>query len=310
MPPFLLTLVLALSGIDAAHAFDGAVGDSHGQFDYGGRTRTYALHVPVSTNIGKPVALVVALHGGGGNGDTSAQQTGFNELADREGFIVVHPDGTGRQRPLLNALGKGRLYVWNAGSCCASAVQEHIDDVGFLVALVKWLQSQYPLDAKRIYATGISNGGMMSYRLACEASDVFAAIGVVSGAQTSSGCQPSHPVSVIHFHGTADQNVPLAGGIGAKARDKTPKPPVMDAIDFWVRADGLSGTPQSSSQGNVRKDVYSGGRSGTEVVFYRIEGGSHSWPGGKQLRSFLDKPTQDIAATPLIWEFFKSHPKS
>lgn len=301
--------VAALSLATAVSADRPAPGDSHGSLISGGRTRSYALHVPASLDNSKPVALVVALHGGGGNGDANIEQTGFNDLADREDFIVVHPDGTGAARPLLNLFGRGHFYTWNAGGCCGYAVAHDIDDVAFIRALVKRLQQQYPIDPKRIYATGISNGGMMSYRLACEASDVFAAIGVVSGAQTSSGCRPAQPVSVIHIHGTADQNVTLAGGVGAKALDKTPKPPVMDAIRFWTQADGLNGEPRRSEHGNIRKQLWSGGHNGTEVAFYLITGGGHAWPGGKQMLSFLDKPTQEIAATPIIWDFFKAHPK-
>ncbi|GAC1633149.1 MAG: hypothetical protein NVS9B10_28250 [Nevskia sp.] len=306
----LLTSLLLATAATAMANEDGDAAARHGELSIGGRTRTYSLHVPSSVAGRRdPLALVVALHGGGGNGDANEQQTGFNALADREGFIVVHPDGTGPARLLLNAFGKGRLYTWNAGSCCGYAVEHGIDDVAYLRALVKTLQQRYPIDPRRIYATGLSNGGMMSYRLACEASDVFAAIGVVSGAQTSAGCQPAQPVSVIHFHGTADQNVPLAGGIGAKALDKQAKPPVMDAINFWLRADGLAATPQISARGSIRKQVWSGG-SGAEVVLYLIDGGGHAWPGGKQMLAMLDKPAQDLAATPLIWEFFKAHPKS
>ena len=301
----LLTLVFPAMAAESM-----TTGSSRGELSIGGRTRTYQLHVPASTSRStKPLALVVALHGGGGNAVANEQQTGFNDVADREGFIVVHPDGTGAARPLLNAFGKGHFYTWNAGSCCGYAVEHQVDDVAYIRALVKALQQRLPIDPKRIYATGISNGGMMSYRLACEASDVFAAIGVVSGAQTNSGCQPSQAVSVIHFHGTADQNVLLGGGIGAKALDKRNKPPVMDAINFWIRADGLGTTPQLSEHGNIRKQVWTGGHHGAEVVFYLINGGGHAWPGGKQMLAMLDKPTQEIAATPLIWEFFKTHPK-
>jgi len=283
--------------------------DSHGQLSFGGRTRSYSLHVPSSVTSQKPVALVVALHGGGGNGDANNVQTGFNEVADREGFIVVHPDGTGVARPLLNAFGKGRLYTWNAGTCCGYAVQHDVDDVGYIRALIKHLQQLYSIDARRIYAAGFSNGGMLSYRLACEASEIFAAIGVVSGTQTSRPGKPSQPVSVIHIHGTSDMNVVLTGGIGAKALDRAPKPPVMDAIHFWIKANGVDATPQLTQRGNIQKQLWTGGHGGSEVAFYLISGGGHAWPGGQQMLAMLDKPSPDLAATPLIWDFFKAHPK-
>lgn len=279
------------------------------QMQVGGLTRTYILHVPAGLARGKPVPLVVALHGGGGNARASVQQTGLNDVADREGFIVVHPNGTGKARPLLNAMGKGFFFSWNAGTCCGYAVDNHIDDVGFIRALVKDIERRYPIDPKRIYATGISNGAMMSYRLACEMSDTFAAVGIVAGAITLPDCTPSQPVSVIHFHGDADQNVPLLGGVGTKSYDKNPKPPVMNAINLWVRRDGAKPDPQVSQSGNIKKEVFAAGRDGTEVIFYLIHGGGHAWPGGPQMLAILDRPTQEISATPLIWQFFKAHPK-
>ena len=276
--------------------------------EFGGRARSYIVHLPAGYSPGKPTPLVVALHGGGGNARSNAVQTGFNAEADRSGFIVVHPNGSGERRPLLNALGRGHFYTWNAGSCCGYAVQHNIDDVGFIRAMLAELQRDYAIDAKRIYASGLSNGGMMSYRLACEMGDSFAAIGVVAAAQTAYEPRPTQPVSVIHIHGSADQNVTLPGGIGAKALDRTPKPPVLEAIEFWAGFNGCAAA-QTTQNGRVRQSLYSGGRNGSEVAFYLIEGGGHSWPGGEQMLAMLDPPSQDLAATSLIWQFFAAHPK-
>ena len=308
----LLALVLISAGLiacttGAVAADDLGPGNTRYSLDVGGRTRTYILHVPAGANTSKPLPLVLALHGGGGNAAGNIKQTGFNDEADRSGFIVAHANGTAQPRPLLNALGKGFLFTWNAGSCCGYAKENKIDDVGFLRAVVHDVQGKLAVDPKRIYATGISNGGMMSYRVACEASDLIAAIGVVSGAQTVSSCSPSGAVSVIHIHGSADQNVPLLGGVGAKSFDKDPKPPVVESINFWVRKLGAPAQPQSSTTGNVRKDVYKG--SAGEVVFYLISGGGHSWPGGDRMLDSLDPPSSDMAATSVIWQFFAAHPK-
>ena len=278
------------------------------ELDWGGRRRSYTVHVPPGYVSGTPMPLVVALHGGGGNARSNAVQTGFNDEADRSGFIVVHPDGTGEKRPLLNALGRGHFYTWNAGTCCGYAVQQNVDDVGFIRAMLAELQREYAIDAKRIYASGLSNGGMMSYRLAGEMGETFAAIGVVAAAQTLFECKPTQPVSVLHIHGSADQNVTLPGGIGAKALDRTPKPPVMEAIEFWAKFNGC-GPAQTVQDGKVAKSIYSGGRNGSEVAFYLIDGGGHSWPGGERMLAMLDEPSQELNATSLIWEFFAAHPK-
>lgn len=282
-------------------------GTTRYSLDFGGRTRSYIVHPPAGADLKKPLPLVIALHGGGGTAAANIKQTGFNAEADKSGFIVVHPNGTDQPRPMLNAMGRGFFYTWNAGSCCGYAKKNAVDDVGFIRALVAELRRQYSIDPRRIYATGISNGGMLSYRLACEAGDLIAAIGVVSGAQTVPACKAAQPVSVIHIHGSADQNVPLAGGVGAKALDGDPKPPVLDAIRFWAKKDGAAEAPQSSTRGKVRKDVYVG--KGGEVVFYLIEGGGHSWPGGERMLDALDPPSPELKATSVIWQFLASHPK-
>jgi polyhydroxybutyrate depolymerase len=300
---------LASALVACAAPMNAIANDELHTLDFGGRTRSYILHLPPAISSGKPLPLVINLHGGGGNARSAMEQTGFNDEADRNGFIVVYPNGTGAPHPLLNAMGRGEFYSWNAGSCCGYAVQHQVDDVGFIRALIATLEQQYPIDRKRIYATGISNGGMMAYRLACELSDTIAAIGVVSGALVTPSCRPAQPVPVIHFHGTADQNVPMLGGVGPKSVDKTPKPPVMDAIDFWVKRDGALAQPQITRLGSITKRVYAAANGSAEVVFYLIQGGGHAWPGGKQMLSILDKPTQEISATQLIWQFFAAHPK-
>jgi len=306
----LASLLCLVSSVAACAApMNATANDELYTLDFGGRTRSYILHLPPTISSTKPVPLVVNLHGGGGNAKSALEQTGFNAEADRNGFIVVYPNGTGAPHPLLNAMGRGEYYSWNAGTCCGYAVQHRVDDVGFIRALIATLERQYPIDRKRIYATGISNGGMMAYRLACEMSDTFAAIGVVSGVLTDNSCRPAQPVPVIHFHGTADQNVPLLGGVGPKSVDKTPKPPVMDTIDFWIKRDGASPQPQVTRFGSITKRVYAAANGSAEVVFYLIAGGGHAWPGGKQMLSILDKPTMEISATQLIWQFFAAHPK-
>lgn len=274
-----------------------------------GLQRSYLVHVPANLPQDRAAALVLVLHGGGGNAATTARQTHFDDQADRAGFIVVYPNGTDRARPLLNALGKPGLLTWNAGACCGYAVEHRTDDVAFIRALVGQLERDYRIDPARVYATGLSNGGMMAYRLACEASDIFAAIGPVSAVEIAPACNPTQPVSVIHFHGTADQNVPMQGGIGDKALVKQARPPVQASIDFWVRHDGCNAQPDASQNGKVTLLDYRGCAQGSEVAFYVIEGGGHAWPGGDRIAAFLDAPSQDINATAVMWQFFADHPR-
>ena len=284
--------------------------DTERHVQSGGRDRTYLLHVPGEQST-TAMALVVVLHGGGGNAASAAKMTRFDAEANREGFLVVYPDGTDKIRPLLNAMGKPGLLTWNAGNCCGYARDNGVDDVAFIRAVVADVQKIQTVDPKRIYATGISNGGMMAYRLACEASDVFAAIGPVSAIQDVKQCKPAQRVSVIHFHGTDDQNVPLAGGVGKKALDaegKAGRPPVQDSLDFWVKQDDCSVTV-TSKQPDLDVTNYGGCQDGTDVIFYKVLGGGHAWPGGDQISKMLDAPNPNIDATDAIWRFFKDHPK-
>lgn len=274
---------------------------------FGGRDRTYLVHVP--PGLPEPVPLVVALHGGGGNAMATLNMTGLNAEADAAGFMVVYPNGTDRSRPLLNLMGKPGFLTWNAGNCCGYAQEHRVDDVGFIRAVVDQLESRYRIDPKRIYATGISNGGMMAYSLACEASDMFAAVGVVSGIITDARCRPAHPVAVIDFHGTADQNVPINGGVGSKAFIKDRRPPVQDSIDFWVKADGCRTAPKETRSATLVVKSYGGCRDGSAVTYYIIEGGGHAWPGGNRLSRMLDVPGQAVNATDVMWRFFAAHPK-
>ena len=270
--------------------------------------RSYLIHLPSPLPAG-PLPLVVVVHGGGGSAEGAQKQTGFNAYADRYGFIAVYPNGTGKSRPLMRAMGKEGFLTWNAGTCCGYASEHSVDDVGFIRAVVADVEKGHAVDPKRIYATGISNGGMMSYRLACEASDLFAAIGVVSGILEISPCQPAHPVAVVHIHGAKDENVPLNGGVGAKqlGTDEVRKP-VQNTIDFWVKEDGCSATAKSQLPDVDRVD-YSGCTAGTEVDYYVIRDGGHAWPGGRQMAGFLDKPSDALDATDVIWDFFSKHKK-
>jgi polyhydroxybutyrate depolymerase len=250
----------------------------------------------------QPVPLVLVFHGGTGNAKNAAQMTGFNTLADQHGFLVVYPNGTGR-------LSDDKLLTWNGGTCCGYAQQQNVDDVGFVRAIVASLQAQVRIDSRRIYATGLSNGAILSQRLACEAADLFAAVAPVAGTLNFSPCQPSRPVSIIEFHGTADQHILYDGGYGPKSLTQVDFASVRDSINFWVSANGCQPQPVQTTSGDLQHETWSGCQSGTAVELYTILGGGHAWPGGQIGWPGADQPTQSLSASQVIWDFFEAHPK-
>ena len=203
----------------------------------GGAPRDYELHLPKGKAPAEPAPLVLVFHGGGGNAANAMRMSGMNAKADAEGFIVAYPDGSG-PRP-------DALLTWNAWRCCGPALDKKVDDVAFVRALVDDLARHYPVDRKRVYATGFSNGAMLTYRLGCELGDVFAAIAPVAGALNSYDCGTGPKVSVIAFHGTADKHVRFEGGLPEIQFDRHKRADngVQFAIDTWKKRDACSGEP-------------------------------------------------------------------
>lgn len=252
--------------------------------NFGGRMRTYALHVPPGYDAKTPLPLVFVLHGATESNDNVEQLSGMSVQADERHFLVVYPRGI------------GNLPTWNAGNCCGAAIQERVDDVGFLRALLAKLEHDYSVDRKRVYFTGISNGAMMSYRMACEMAGEVAAIAPVEGAQNID-CHPAAPVSVMIFHGTADRLVPFDGGFSTQLNK-----PVSYAVDFWVKQDGCPTPPAHEESAEAHIDRYTGCQGGAAVTLYAIQGGHHMWPGHPLSGN-------RVPATELMWSFFAAHPK-
>ena len=301
-PLFLILCIFIIST-----SFSGCI-TSKQSIKYDGRTRTYLLHIPPQYNGSESFPLVIALHGGGGNSENMMEKTGFNNLSDEKGFIVVYPDGVGRF--------KNRLLTWNAVHCCGYAFDNNIDDVGFIRALIEKLQNNLNIDSKRIYVTGHSNGGMMTYRLGAELSDIIAAIaplaGTIGGKENDNSTliiitEPNYPVSVIALHGLLDESVPYDGGRGNNTRNDRFDLSVNESISFWVEHNECDITPNRniSDSGNVVIDYYLNGENESEVALVTVINGGHAWFGS-------DKDTtenQEINATEVIWEFFENHPK-
>ena len=265
--------------------------------------RQYIIHIPPRYDPSTPTALVIVLHGGGGNAESAIRMTGMSRKADEETFVAVYPQGTGRL--------KNRLLTWNAGVCCGYAVDHNVDDIQFLAALIDHLSQEYRLDPRRIYLTGFSNGAMMAYRAGCELSEKLAAISPVSGSLLVENCAPGAPPSVVIFHGTADQHVLYGGGEPVEQTDSHYRvdPSVADTAAFWARANSCSPTPSQVQEPGVIEQTFGGCASGTEVSVYTIVGQGHAWPGGEKARPQADKPSQAISATDTMWKFFALHPK-
>ncbi len=265
-----------------------------------GLERTYLLHVPEGYDGKQTLPLVIVMHGGAGKATSAVRMAEMDPLADQEGFFVVYPNA---------AVGMGGRQFWN---CCDDYQRSQSDDIGFFRALLDKLEKEYLINPKRIYATGLSNGGKMAHRLGCDLSDKIAAIAPVAGALDLDNPHASEPVSVIIFHGTADQYLPYNGGISQKAAlGKGSEKSVAYALSFWIKNNGCQPTPKREQFGNIVHETYGGGKNNSEVQLYTILGQGHAWPGGKYgpIYENLDPPTQEISATQLMWKFFKDHPK-
>jgi polyhydroxybutyrate depolymerase len=270
------------------------------------RTRTYLVHVPPSYDGNQPYPVVLAYHGGGSNAEHMVRFCGLNVTADQAGFIAVYPNGTGA---LASAL------TWNGGNCCGYAMHNQVDDVAFTRTVLDDLATVIQVDTKRVYATGMSNGAVLVYRLASELSDRIAAIAPVAGPMGTDTCHPQRPVSVLHFHGTEDEFAPFRGGTGPRSRSGTDFYSVEHSIRCWVQANGCREEPVTEELPDTANDgttvthqTYGGGRDGAEVVLVVIEGGGHTWPGRAPPLPVLGKATRNISANDLLWAFFEKHP--
>ena len=265
-------------------------GTIFGSLEFDGRTRGYLVHPPRGYHPGAPLPVVFVLHGATESNDGVEELSRMSVKADAEHFIAVYPAGT------------GRVVTWNAGNCCGSAMKENVDDIGFLRALLEKIQHDYAIDPQRVYFTGISNGAMMSYRVACEMAEQVAAIAPVEGALNVE-CHPTAPVSVLIFHGTADRLVPFEGGSTPfQADDNRRNNSVAGAVNFWVKRDGCAVPATQEITPEVHIDKFSNCQQGTAVELYAIQGGHHMWP-GRALSG------NRVPATDLMWDFFVAHPK-
>ncbi|HEY4742160.1 MAG TPA: PHB depolymerase family esterase [Candidatus Acidoferrales bacterium] len=271
----------------------------------GGRTRNYSFHTPKNYDSAKPWPLIFVIHGRLGTGEGMARIAHFDEFAESNGIIAVYPNGVD--------------HSWNDGRGTGPAGRKGVDDVAFFSAMLDKIESSYSIDASRVYATGLSNGGFMSYDLACNLAARIAAIapvGATFSVPLSQQCHPARAISVLAINGTDDPLVPYTGG-EMKRGSGGMILSAEDSAKAWARLDGCSATatqdtlPAKSPDGlETRREIYSGCHQNSAVALYSVVGGGHTWPGGKQyLPQFLvGKTSRDFAANEVIWQFFQAHP--
>lgn len=260
-------------------------GDHTVTIEWEERTRTYHVHVPASYDGSIAVPVVLNFHGYTSNASQQIALSGMNDKSDAEGFIAVHGEGW------------GSTQSWNGGQCCGTAMDEDLDDVGLVRAIIDDLATRACIDRERIYATGMSNGGFLSHRLACEAGDVIAAIAPVAGVLgiPEEDCTPPRAIPVMHFHGTNDTLVPYGGS------SFTGFPSVPDTMMGWAERNGCTtGPDETYDVGNSHCETWTGCTGGVSVTLCTVEGGGHWWPGGPS-------SSADIDATEAMWEFLSGY---
>jgi polyhydroxybutyrate depolymerase len=266
-----------------------------GSFVSSGRKREYVLYVPPSYDRTKPTPLVISMHGAGGWAVQQRDLSGWNRVADAQGFIVVYPSG-------VDGVG---ARIW------------HVDrgpglerDVRFISALIDTIEASYNIDPARIYANGLSNGGGMSFVLSCTMSDRIAAVGLVAAARTLpfSWCTDRKPVPMIAFHGTDDPEVPYDGGKTWIAPDAFPNVPLW--TKRWARRNRCAASPiDSTVAAGVTRAEYPHCADDAAVVLYTIKGGGHTWPGGEPMPEWaVGRTSNGVDATREMWAFFQAHP--
>ena len=267
------------------------------QLEHGDRTRTYVVRRPANLPRDAKLPVIIVLHGGGGNAANAERMSGLTPFAHARGVMVVYPNG--------QAAGNASTLTRNAGRCCAYAMRNNVDDVGFLSKMIDQLVEKEGADPKRIYVTGMSNGGMMSHRVAVEAGEKLAGAAPIAGA-LNSPLQKGPPVPIIMIHGTADEHVLLAGGqpkqtLAGPRIDRS----MQDGIDFWRERNQASATPQTKTEGRLTLTTYPGKNPVATAI---IEGEGHTWPGGRAGSPRGDRPGSDVSANELMWAFFSGLP--
>ena len=278
-------------------------GDYKHSLKQGKIERYYLLHIPQNHKEDNQTKLVLVFHGGMGNAEHMRDNYDWIEKSEKEGFIVAFPNGYSRFE-------SGAIGTWNAGRCCGFAAKENSNDVEFVKMIIEDIQKKTSID--KIFATGMSNGGMLSHRLACEIPSVFTAVAAVAGTNNYDNCNPNKPISVMNIHGLLDDHVLYEGGCGPKCilHNETEFTSVPKTLSDWVNRNNCSNNPERVFENkNGYCDLYSECKDEVEVKLCIAKDGGHSWPGIKNSNpNILEKTniSQAFSATDLIWDFFKT----
>ena len=277
-----------------------APGDYRFTFPFEGLAREYLVHVPKSYR-GAPTPMLMALHGGGGDADFQADDTRYRLItqSEHDGFIAVFPNGYSSRE-------SGILATWNAGACCGAAQNKNVDDVGFLREVIRRVEHQARVAKDRVFVTGMSNGALMSWRMACESADLVRGIAPVEGTDNTATCRPARPVAVIEFHSLDDDHIPFRGGRGVSALTDTNFASVPATQAKWTSLDRA--VPQAKrvlSVAGAHCDLHAATADGAPVELCVTESGGHSWPGGGDQQG-RKQPSTAISANDLMWKFFSS----
>jgi polyhydroxybutyrate depolymerase len=298
----LVSMACTVRGGDRATSFVPAPGTARYGIRVGSLSRTFLLHVPHQRprRFGLPTdfPLVIVLHGSGADAETMRRMSGLDSLAEAARFLVAYPNG------VTGAL--GLKSDWNAGECCGAAANRNVDDVAFMHALIGSIAARLPLDRRRVYIAGFSDGARMTYRAACELSTELAAVAVVAGSLVDSHCAPKRPVPLIAFHGTADDEVPYFDSALTAPRRPLPAtwtkfPP---SIQFWAVADRCRGATLLHPTPHIVLTRFD--HCAADVILYTVQDGRHAWPGSE---ADGDEPTQELSASRELWRFFVRHRK-
>lgn len=264
-----------------------------------GNNRTYLLNLPSTYNASADYPVVIALHGTGGDAAQFERDYGFTEKANDEQFMIVYPEG-------VPGPGSFGIRTWNAGNCCGYLQQTRVDDVQFITQLIDHLSEAYSVDSKRVYVTGMSNGAMMAYRLACEIPDRIAAIASVSGPLIAAQpCEPSRAIPILHIHSELDTKVPYAGGKGLAGYNF---PSIDSTLTVWAGLDKCNPSPIVVEENDSYQHIeWQDCKDDARIELYLTKDGGHAWPGGHKSRAAADEPSHAFNATDLIWDFFKQH---
>lgn len=266
-----------------------------------GLVRTYTIKLPRDYyDSAHERPLVIGLHGTGGSAEQFERTYGFNEKSDEAGFVAVYADG------VIKDDGRGlfQIRTWNAGTCCDYAMYNNINDVKFISTLIDSIGRRFRINRKKVYIAGMSNGGMMAYRLASELPDKIAGIGVVSGTMVAEkDMSRQGTVPIIHIHAIPDTKVPFTGGIGI---GEVHFPHAMDGIQYWVNRNNCQTTPVAEYRQGYQLQSWPGQNGQPLIQLYLTEDGGHAWPSTARQGRWGDIPSTALNATELIWNFLNS----